>query len=68
MPVHIAIWDSAQLVDDLDDLARAHRTTRSQVVRAAIEAGLPALRRGEKPVPAPRPVGPRPHATTQEQP
>jgi len=60
-----AFWTDTRLIDDLDAIARQHRTTRSQVLRAAIAAGLPALRRGEKPVPPPVPTG-RPPRTRQE--
>jgi len=63
-----AFWTDTRLIDDLDAIARQHRTTRSQVLRAAVAAGLPSLRRGEQPVPSPRAVGRRPRTTTSEQP
>lgn len=65
-PQHVAFFDEPQapLLPELDAVARLHRTSRSQVLRAAIEAGLPLLRRGEKPVPPPRRVG-RPPRTPE---
>jgi len=63
---HVAFFDltEAPLLPELDAVAREHGTTRSQALRAAVQAGLPLLRRGEKPVPPPRRVG-RPARTTE---
>jgi len=64
MPRHIGFWDDADapLDPQIEAVARQHSTSRSQVLRAAVQAALPRMRAGELRVPAPRPVG-RPRQT-----